>query len=280
MGYVHRWFHKIFVTGSSVLTIILIFALSYGSGSTPVAYRIVYMGFFLQYHLCYYFSRRLWKLFLYPFYVTLVIYSMCVLFAIYIYQFQQIQSMKTSQCFVHLSCELFLSSIGIRRAYQTRLGKELLTPAIFIVFIVMYIHFFHRQARKREISTPNYHEELPSIRILKIIRWLAVRFDRIQPILWRLLELFSYKIILLIVGFCLTRQTNINVTNFLLVCFFVISLLFPIFQGLAMGLYALVSALHILMIMIIRLELFVTLGEVTDVCYSTSSSTLCANELD
>jgi hypothetical protein len=53
---------------------------------------------------------------------------------------------------------------------------------------------------------------------------------------------------------------------------FVISLFFPILQIFVLGLYALISALHILMIMIVRLELFKFLGYVKNVCSATAAS--------
>jgi hypothetical protein len=272
MGYARIWFFNLFFNWSRLLTIILIFALSYGSGSLPVAYRIIYMGFFLQYHLCYSISKRLWDIYLFPFYITLVIYSMIVLFAIYIYQFEDLKSLKSSICFSHIKCELLLSSLGIRHAYKNILGKELFTPTAFIICIVMHIHFFHRKKRKLNINSRKNIQQISSIKILNFIQWLENYFKKIQNSLWCLCELHIYKILLLIICFCLTRQSNICLTNFLLVMCFVISLLVPILQTVALGLYALVSALHILMIMIIRLELFAFLGYVKNVCLPSSLS--------
>lgn len=269
MGYARIWFFNLFFNWSRLLTIILIFLLSYGSGSSPVAYRIIYMGFFLQYHLCYSISKRLWDIYLFPFYITLVIYSMIVLFAIYIYQFEDLKSLKTSICFSHIKCELLLSSLGIRHVYNNILGKELFTPTVFIICIVMHIHFFHRQ--KRKLSRKN-RQNISSIKILNFIQYFENYFKKIQTILWSLCELHIYKILLLIICFCLTKQSNICLTNFILVIIFVISLLLPLLQTFALGIYALISALQILMIMIIRLELFTFLGYVKNICLSSDSS--------
>jgi len=272
MGYAHIWFYNFFFNWSRLLTIILIFILSYDSGSLPIAYRIVYMGFFLQYHLCYSISKRLWNIYLFPFYITLIIYSIIILFIIYIYQFQELKSLKTSICFADIKCELLLSSLGIRHANNNILEKELFIPIAFIICIVIHLYFFHREEKKQNFNSQLNMKENFSIHILDLIQWFEKYFKIIQNILWCLCELYIYKIFLLILCLCLTKQSNICLTNFFLISFFVISLLFPILQTLALGVYALISALHILMIMIIRLELFTFLGDVKDVCLSSSSS--------
>jgi hypothetical protein len=270
MGYARVWFYNLFFTWSRLLTIILVFVLSYGSNSLPVAYRIIYMGFFLQYHLCYSISKRLWNLYLFPFYITLIIYSMIVLFIIYIYQFKELRSFQTSICFAHMKCDLLLSSLGIRHAYKNILITELFTPTAFIIFIVIHINFFHRQ--KRNLSSPKDMNNISSIRILYLVQWFEFHFKKLKTLLWCLSELHIYKILLLILCVCLTKQTNICLTNFILVFIFVISLFIPLLQTFALALYALVSSLHILMIMIIRLELFAFLGNVKNVCLPLSSS--------
>ncbi|CAF4564240.1 unnamed protein product [Rotaria socialis] len=53
MGYARIWLFNLFFHWSRLLIIILVFILSSCTDSLPVIYRIVYMGFFLQYHLCY-----------------------------------------------------------------------------------------------------------------------------------------------------------------------------------------------------------------------------------
>ena len=264
-------FYNLFFNWSRFLTIILTFLLSYGSGSMPVAYRIIYMAFFLQYHLCYSFNEHLWNLYLFPFYISLILYSMFVLFLIYIYQFEHFHSFKTHLCFAHISCEFVLSSVGIRHADKHILGRELFTPTAFLICIVMHIHFFHRQERKHRVysrinSTNN-----------QILTWLQClkRFYRtMKNLFWSLGELCIYKILLLIICFCFTKQTNISPMNFLVMCMFVLALIFPVMQLFALGLYALLSAIHILMIMIVRLELFANVSYVKNLCSNSSFSKL------
>jgi hypothetical protein len=272
MGYANIWFYNLFFNWSRLLTIILIFTLSYGSGTIPVAYRIVYMGFFLQYHLCYSLNKRLWNIYLFPFYITLILYSMIVLFIIYIYQFQEFKTLKSSLCFAHIKCELLLSSLGIRHSNNNILGRELFTPTAFIICIVMHIHFFHREEKKSYHHSRLNLKQTSTIQMLDFIQYFEKHWQTLENLLWSLCELYIYKIFLLIICFCLTKQANICLTNFCLIFIFVISLLFPILQIVALGLYALISALHILMIMIVRLELFTFLGYVKNVCSASSSS--------
>ncbi|UJR32233.1 hypothetical protein I4U23_019699 [Adineta vaga] len=272
-GYVHIWFYKLFFNWSRSLTITLIFVLSYNFDTSPVAYRIIYMAFFLQYHLCYSLSRRLWNIYLFPFYITIIIYSMIVLFAIYIYQFEEVQTFKTKICFAHIPCEFFFSSLGIRHAYKNILGKELFTPTVSIICIVMHIHFFHRHQRKFEnLNSLKENQQHSTIRILSIIQWLQIRYNKFQAILWCLCELHIYKIVLIVICMCLTRQANICIINLILVVIFVMSLYFSVLQTIVLGIYALISALQILMIMIVRLELFASLGYIKNVCFQLSSN--------
>jgi len=273
MGYANIWFYNLFFNWSRLLTIILIFTLSYGSGTIPVAYRIVYMGFFLQYHLCYSLNKRLWNIYLFPFYITLILYSMIVLFIIYIYQFQEFKTLKSSLCFAHIKCELLLSSLGIRHSNNNILGRELFTPTAFIICIVMHIHFFHREEKKSYHHSRLNLKQTSTIQMLDFIQYFEKHWQILENLLWSLCELYIYKIFLLIICFCLTKQANICLTNFCLIFIFVISLLFPILQIVALGFYALISALHILVIMIVRLELFTFLGYVKNVCSASSSNT-------
>jgi hypothetical protein len=187
---------------------------------------------------------------------------MFVLFIIYIYQFQEFQILKTNICFLNIQCELFLSSLGIQYANDNIFKTELFIPTTFIICIVMHIHFFHREEKK----SYHHHSQIKSIQILDFIQYFKQYWKRLENLLWLLCELYIYKIFLLIICFCLTKQTNICLTNFCLIFLFVISLFFPILQIFVLGLYALISSLHILMIMIIRLELFKFLGYIKNVC--------------
>ncbi|CAF2160242.1 unnamed protein product [Rotaria magnacalcarata] len=53
MGYARIWLFNLFFHWSRLFIMILVFILSSCTDSLPVIYRIVYMGFFLQYYLCY-----------------------------------------------------------------------------------------------------------------------------------------------------------------------------------------------------------------------------------
>ena len=272
MGYANIWLYNLFFNWSRLLTILLTFILSYGSGSTPVAYRIIYMAFFLHYHLCYAFNQSLWNIYLFPFYISLILYSMFVLFLIYIYQFEQFKSFKTQLCFAHIQCEIFLSSLGIRHADQHILGMELFTPTAFLICIVMHIHFFHRQEKKHRFHSHSNLQMHSSIQIFTWLECLKKYYHTVENLLWSLGELLIYKFLLLIICFCFTKQTNISPMNFCVMLVFVLGLMFPSVQIFALGLYALTSAMHILMIMIVRLELFTIVGYVKNVCANSNSS--------
>ena len=225
------------------------------------------MAFFLQFHLFYCFNERLWKFYLLPFHVTLVIYSMLILFAIYIYQFDEIQILKENSCFQELSCEIFLSSFGIRRGdrhHRYRLDKELLTPTIFIVFIVIYIHFIHR---KEKISDSiEFQGEFSKLRTVKFVEFIQNAIDQCRTAFWIIASLHIYKLVIVVVCFCLTRQTNVNLSNFFLVFIYVFSLFVPILQRVALSFYSILSSLHILMLMFVRLELFSHFGMFHSTC--------------
>lgn len=266
MGYANIWLFNLVFNWSRLLTILLTFILSYGSGSTPVAYRIIYMAFFLHYHLCYAFNQSLWNIYLFPFYLTLILYSMFVLFLIYVYQFEQFKSVKTRWCFAHIQCERFLSSLGIRHADKHILGMELFTPTAFLICIVMHIHFFHRQQKKHRFDSRFNLQMRSSIQIFTWLQTLENYYHTIENLLWSLAELFIYKFLLLIICFCFTKQMNISPMNFCVMLVFVSALIFPSLQIFALGFYALTSTMHILMIMIVRLEMFTMVGYVQNVC--------------
>ncbi|CAF3952887.1 unnamed protein product [Rotaria magnacalcarata] len=271
MGYARIWLFNLFFHWSRLFIMILVFILSSCTDSLPVIYRIVYMGFFLQYYLCYSISKKLWNIYLFPFYLTLVIYSIIVLFTMYIYQFDDLKIIKSSICLTYIRCESLLLSLGIRHVDNNGLIRGLFTPTIFIICIVIHINFFHRH---KSLNSSINMEEISSIKIFHLILWSNNRFKRVRNMLWCLCELYIYKILLLMICFFLSKQTNICVTNFILVFIFVISLFSSILQSLALGIYALVSTINILMIMIIRSELFSSLGYINNVCLPSSSSKL------
>jgi hypothetical protein len=194
--------------------------------------------------------------------------------SICIYQFPIVQTIETNNCFVHLSCELFLSSLGIRRVYHHhyRLDRELLTPTIFIVFIVVYIHFFRRQTKSNESRSLSMivHQHASLLCLVKLIKYWQILLNRIHSYIICCLVLHAYRIVLTIVCICLTRQANLCPMNFILVLIFVLSLLFSFLQTFALSVYIIVSSLHILMLMIVRLELFASLGQVKHVCLPLS----------
>ncbi|CAF3861174.1 unnamed protein product, partial [Rotaria magnacalcarata] len=269
MGYARIWLFNLFFHWSRLFIMILVFILSSCTDSLPVIYRIVYMGFFLQYYLCYSISKKLWNIYLFPFYLTLVIYSIIVLFTMYIYQFDDLKIIKSSICLTYIRCESLLLSLGIRHVDNNGLIRGLFTPTIFIICIVIHINFFHRH---KSLNSSINMEEISSIKIFHLILWSNNRFKRVRNMLWCLCELYIYKILLLMICFFLSKQTNICVTNFILVFIFVISLFSSILQSLALGIYALVSTINILMIMIIRSELFSSLGYINNVCLPSSSN--------
>jgi len=251
--YAHRYLSNFLFHWSRLFIIILIFLLSYDSYSSPVAYRIIYMSFFLHYHLCYSLNYYFWKIYLFPFDLTIIIYSMSIFFLIYIYQFQQF-----NQIFQTFSCQIIFSSIGIRSVEKKNLTNELLIPMVFIITIVIHRHFFHRNQQQQQQQQQSIIDEnqITNLRILNWINSLKIYFDRIQILLWNLAERFIYKIVLVMICFTFTKQSNLSPINCLVMMIFICSFFFPNIQIYSLAIYALISTVYILLHMIIRLELF------------------------
>ncbi|XP_059490786.1 piezo-type mechanosensitive ion channel component-like isoform X3 [Neocloeon triangulifer] len=119
---------------------IMLFVIGLGSGQV-VLYRIVYMALFLIFVLTFQFSYRIWRVMMYGFWLTVIVYSMLVLVMIYTYQFDNFP-------------EYWYNYTGIPHELQHDIGLEiydtgslfvrLLTPTFFVIITVIQLHYFHK----------------------------------------------------------------------------------------------------------------------------------------
>uniref|UniRef100_A0A914W7L3 Piezo-type mechanosensitive ion channel component n=1 Tax=Plectus sambesii TaxID=2011161 RepID=A0A914W7L3_9BILA len=111
-----------------------------------VAYRVVYMAFFLLFVNCFQISFPLWRKFLYTFWMIMVVYCMTVLTLIYTYQFHGFPELWENSTGVS---DDVLQSIGLEQFSRGRLLIKLLTPISFLIFTLIQVNFFHSDLIER-----------------------------------------------------------------------------------------------------------------------------------
>ncbi|XP_053201557.1 piezo-type mechanosensitive ion channel component-like isoform X3 [Panonychus citri] len=123
-----------------VATMLMIMSLG---GDRVVIYRIVYMSLFLSFIFIFQLSFRLWRKFMYPFWLVVIIYSMTVLIAIYTYQFQHFA--RYWQDYFRISKEM-QEALGLKLygADPWVLFKELFTPTFFLIITIIQLRFWHK----------------------------------------------------------------------------------------------------------------------------------------
>lgn len=122
----------IFICAGMMLTIAI---------QDEVAYRLIYLIFFLYFIIAFQLSYRIWRVTMYVFWWVVIIYSMCVLCMIYTYQFSQFPSYWKNG--TGLSEEI-LRDLGLQQYDVKGLFVKLLTPTSFLIVIIIQVHYFHQ----------------------------------------------------------------------------------------------------------------------------------------
>ncbi|XP_043467298.1 piezo-type mechanosensitive ion channel component isoform X4 [Leptopilina heterotoma] len=109
------------------------------TGSRMTVFRIIYMSLFLFFVITFQISWKAWRRMMYPFWLTVIGYSIIMLILVYTYQFQ---NFPTYWEYIYINKEL-QNDIGLE-TYETKdLFVRLLTPTFFVIITVMQIHYFH-----------------------------------------------------------------------------------------------------------------------------------------
>lgn len=115
------------------------------SGKTVVLYRIVYMSLFLAFVLAFQISYRLWRKFIYLFWLIVIVYSMTVLVAIYTYQFKDFKDYWQNYLGISLEWQKSIGLEEYKHDDPLLLFNELFTPTFFIIITIIQVHFFHQE---------------------------------------------------------------------------------------------------------------------------------------
>lgn len=106
-------------------------------GDVMTLFRIFNMAFFLVFVLTFQFSHKLWIKAMYIFWWTLIIYAMCALILIYLYQFEDLPSF------------LYINEIGLSK-YKTQNSFVVLLPFTVVIFLTgIQINRFHQRFLQR-----------------------------------------------------------------------------------------------------------------------------------
>ncbi|KAF8565390.1 hypothetical protein P879_05239 [Paragonimus westermani] len=111
-----------------------------------VIFRIFYMVMLIYFMFTFQVSYRFWRRQMIFFWWFNVVYSMAILLCIYTYQFQG--SPEFWQRTTGLSEEV-LKDIGLETFASAALFERLLTPVLFLVVIILQVHYFHEPFLKR-----------------------------------------------------------------------------------------------------------------------------------
>ena len=115
------------------------------SGKSVVLYRIVYMSLFLAFVLAFQISYRLWRKFIYLFWLIVIVYSMTVLVAIYTYQFKDFKDYWQNYLGISLEWQKSIGLEEYKHDDPLLLFNELFTPTFFIIITIIQVHFFHKE---------------------------------------------------------------------------------------------------------------------------------------
>ncbi|KAI0240905.1 Piezo-type mechanosensitive ion channel component 1 [Lamellibrachia satsuma] len=101
-----------------------------------VFFRVIYLMFFLGYIICFQMSFSFWCWISLGFWWVVIVYTMLVLCAIYIYQFNKLDVLTESTDWLH--------DIGLEQYDTASLYVELLTPTLFLIVCNIQVHYLHR----------------------------------------------------------------------------------------------------------------------------------------
>ncbi|TNN19135.1 Piezo-type mechanosensitive ion channel component 2 [Schistosoma japonicum] len=105
-----------------------------------VIFRIVYMVMLVYFMLIFQISYAIWRRQMLCFWWVIVVYSMAMLLCIYTYQFNESPNFWQNK--LHLSPEI-LKAFGLETFESAALFERLLTPVVFLVVIILQVHYFH-----------------------------------------------------------------------------------------------------------------------------------------
>ncbi|CAH8465090.1 unnamed protein product [Dicrocoelium dendriticum] len=129
-----------------------------------VVFRIFYMVMLIYFMFTFQISYSFWRQQMIFFWWFLVVYSMAILLCIYTYQFQN--SPELWQRTSGLSKEV-LKDIGLETFASAALFERLSTPVIFLVIIILQVHYFHEPFLKcsalHRFGAPQSPRDLASI---------------------------------------------------------------------------------------------------------------------
>lgn len=205
--------------------------------NSVVLYRIVYMLLFLIFVIMFQISFRVWRVFMLPFWIVVVLYSMVVLVLIYTYQFENFPDYWRNA--TGLSDEA-LADIGLEQFDIKELFVSLLTPTSFLIIVILQLHYFHKayyqmidiEAYKKKVvehrnmehtqkETCSESQESFEKDVMTFWQKLRVWLNYICELAWRLLEIHIIKI----VTFTLVMLAVYEVTavNFFFIIFAVLA---------------------------------------------------------
>ncbi|KAL0119117.1 hypothetical protein PUN28_009604 [Cardiocondyla obscurior] len=110
------------------------------TGERMTMFRIVYMSLFLIFVITFQISWIAWRKMMYPFFVTVIGYSIIMLILVYTYQFQNFPD-KWEYLGIDQDLQM---DIGLETYAIKDLFVKLLTPTFFVIITVLQIHYFHK----------------------------------------------------------------------------------------------------------------------------------------
>ncbi|XP_017766739.1 PREDICTED: piezo-type mechanosensitive ion channel component isoform X2 [Eufriesea mexicana] len=114
------------------------------TGERMTVFRIIYMSLFLVLVITFQISWTVWRKMMYPFWLTVIGYSVVMLILVYTYQFHNFPEYWN---YLHIDENLQMD-IGLEK-YETKdLFVRLLTPTFFVIITVLQIHYFHKDFLK------------------------------------------------------------------------------------------------------------------------------------
>ncbi|XP_006609654.1 piezo-type mechanosensitive ion channel component [Apis dorsata] len=110
------------------------------TGERMTVFRIIYMSLFLVLVITFQISWTVWRKMMYPFWLTVIGYSVIMLILVYTYQFHNFPEYWN---YLHID-ENLQKDIGLEKYEIKDLFVRLLTPTFFVIITVLQIHYFHK----------------------------------------------------------------------------------------------------------------------------------------
>ncbi|CAH8871973.1 unnamed protein product [Trichobilharzia szidati] len=217
-----------------------------------VVFRIVYMVMLIYFMFIFQISYSAWRRQMLCFWWVIVVYSMAMLLCIYTFQFNDSPSFWQHK--LGLSSEI-LKAFGLETFESAALFERLLTPVVFLVVIILQVHYFHvpflkasalDRFRLPQVSRGSVHSRSgvsddrnsatsvsPSSNLSNFIEDVNSAFQIVVSKLycwavsltnhcWRFLEIHWIKVVgLVIILTCINEVSAANIISiiFLVICF-------------------------------------------------------------